>query len=64
VVGGNDITPQYEVEMRPAYFGPLWVIGVWLVETQTRWFRRCNWLGLFNVGDDGRLAIWLGKRCF
>jgi hypothetical protein len=64
-LGGNDITPQYEVEMRPAYFGHLW--GDWGLA-----FGDLNGDGFDDVigsdysmwGDDGRLAIWLGSGIF
>lgn len=64
-LGGNDITPQYEVEMRPAYFGPLW--GDWGLACGD-----LNGDGFDDVigsdysmwGDDGRLAIWLGSDVF
>lgn len=64
-LGGNDITPQYDVEMRPAYFGPLW--GDWGLA-----YGDLNGDGFDDVigsdytmwGDDGRLAIWLGSDVF
>lgn len=63
--GGNEITPQYDVEMRPAYFGPLlsdW--GLAYGDLNGDGYDDVIGSDYISQHDSGRIAVWLGGLNF